>query len=113
MGGYNSFFGLWEDDSRGRQLFLVNFEYRFHAPFRLLFDTYLGIRYDLGTISAIPEELKLSTFRHGIGTTLSMDTPLGAASFGVGMSFLFRRNLPSEPLSYGPVLFYFSIGPNL
>ncbi len=113
LGGFQTFFGLQEDDSRGRQLFVGSFEYRYSLPFKLLFDSYVSARYDLGTISTLPEELKLSTFRHGLGFTLGLDTPIGAAMFGAGKSFYFRRDLSESPVSVGPLLFYFSIGPNL
>jgi len=110
LGGRESFFGLREDDQRGRQLLLLNFEYRYFLPFRMLFDAYLRARYDLGTISAVPEEIKFSTLRHGLGVELALDTPVGQASFGVGKSFYFIRDLPLNPVQEGPFLFYFTIG---
>lgn len=113
LGGFNSFSGLLEDDSRGRQLFLVNLEYRCALPFKVLFDTYIKARYDLGTISLVPEELKFNSFRHGLGLSVALDTPLGEAAFGMGKSFYFRRDLPNSPVSTGPLEFYFSIGPPL
>ncbi|MBI5476805.1 MAG: patatin-like phospholipase family protein [Ignavibacteriales bacterium] len=113
LGGFQSFLGLREDDSRGRQVFLGNLEYRLRFPFKLIFDTYLKLRYDLGTISLVPEELKFSNFRHGLGVEIALDTPLGPASFGAGQSFFIRKNLPNSPVAVGPVLFYFSIGPSL
>ncbi|MBA4311917.1 MAG: hypothetical protein C0417_04730 [Chlorobiaceae bacterium] len=113
LGGFQSFFGLRDDDNRGRQIFLGNIEYRLRFPFKLIFDTYLKLRYDLGTISLIPEELKFSNFHHGIGAELALDTPIGPASFGAGQSFFIRKNLPNSPIAVGPVLFYFSVGPSL
>jgi NTE family protein len=113
LGGFQSFLGLREDDSRGRQMFLGNLEYRLRFPFKLIFDTYLKLRYDLGTISLVPEELKFSNFHHGLGVELALDTPLGPASFGAGQSFFIRKNLPNSPIAVGPILFYFSIGPSL
>lgn len=110
LGGRDSFYGLREDDQRGRQLLLLNFEYRYFLPFRILFDAYLRARYDLGTISAVPEEIKFSTLKHGLGLELALDTPLGQASFGVGKSFFFIRDLPQNPVQEGPFLFYFTIG---
>lgn len=110
LGGLNSFFGLREEDSRGRQLFLTSMLYRFAFPFRVLFDTYLQFRYDLGMISGMPEEIRLNKFRHGIGAELALDTPIGPASIAVGRSFYFRSKLADRPLSLGPVLVYFSIG---
>jgi len=110
LGGLNSFFGLQEDDSRGRQLFVINMEYRYWLPFKFLFETYLKARYDLGTISLLQEELKFRNFRHGLGIELDLDTPIGPAAFGAGKSFYFRRDLPNSPVSTGPLLLYFSVG---
>ncbi len=110
LGGFNSFYGLQEDDSRGRQLFVVNMEYRYWLPFKLLFETYLKARYDLGTISLLQEELKFENFRHGLGVELNLDTPIGPAAFGAGKSFYFRRDLPNSPVSTGPLMIYFSVG---
>ena len=110
LGGHDSFFGLRDDDQRGRQLLLLNLEYRYLLPFRLIFESYCRARYDLGTISAVPEEIKFSTLRHGIGVELALATPVGPAMFGVGKSFYFGKDLPQNPLQEGPFLFYFSIG---
>ena len=76
-----------------------------------MFDTYVAARYDLGTVSQLPEEIKINSFRHGIGAVVALDTPLGPASFGMGKSFYVRRDIPSSPVSVGPLLLYFSIGP--
>lgn len=113
MGGFRSFDGLNEDDTRGRQIFLVNMEYRYWLPFRIIFSTYVKARYDLGTISSQPEELKLINFRHGIGAEIDLDTPLGPAAFGFGKGFYFRRDLPNSPVTVGPLVFYFSVGYSL
>jgi NTE family protein len=113
MGGINSFFGLLEDDSRGRQLFLVNAEYRYRLPFKIIFDTHLKGRYDLGMISAVPEDLKFREFRHGLGIELGLNTPLGPVMFGAGRSFFFRDDLSKPSISFGPVILYFSVGPPL
>lgn len=110
FGGRGGFFGLNEDDRRGRQLFLLNLEYRFRLPVRLLLDSYLRFRYDVGSIALEPEELKFSSLRHGIGAELALDTPVGPALFGVGRSFLFVRDLPDNPLHWGSFLFYFHVG---
>jgi NTE family protein len=110
LGGRDTFFGLREDDQRGRELILLNLEYRFLFPFKLLFDTYLRLRYDIGSISAVPEELKFSTLRHGLGAELALRTPIGPASIGVGRSFNLSKNLPQNPVQWGPFLFYFALG---
>ena len=79
-------------------------------PLRFVWDTYLRVRYDLAFISAIPEQITLSSFRHGIGAEVAFDTPLGQTAFGAGKSFFLNRNLPDNPLQYGPLLFYFVLG---
>jgi NTE family protein len=110
LGGLETFFGTREDDRRGRQLLLLNLEYRYMLPFRILSDSYLRFRYDMGTISAIPEEIKFSTLRHGVGAEFAIDSPIGPAAFGIGKSFFFARDLPDNPIQEGPFLFYFTLG---
>ncbi|MBU1299676.1 MAG: patatin-like phospholipase family protein [Bacteroidetes bacterium] len=109
LGGLNSFLGLRENDSRGRQILLFNSEYRIHFPFKIVYDTYFSLTYDLGMISAQPQELKLSGMRHGIGTILGLDTPIGPALVGVGKSFYLPTKVGART-AYGPMLFYFSVG---
>lgn len=110
LGGQYSFFGMREDEFRGRQLFLASLEYRYNLPVRIFFDTYLLVRYDLGSIWDVQEEIRFKDLRHGIGASISLDTPIGPADFAVGRSFLFKKNLPGNPISWGDVIFYFSIG---
>jgi NTE family protein len=110
LGGRDMFFGTREDERRGRQLLLLNLEFRYMLPFRILFDSYLRLRYDLGTISKVPEEIKFNTLRHGIGLELAIDTPIGPAYASVGQAFFFNKDLPENPLQLGPLLFYFQIG---
>ncbi len=110
LGGQNSFFGMHDNEFRGRQIFLASLEYRYKLPFKIFFDTYLEMRYDLGSVWNEQEEIRFKDLRHGIGGTVSFDTPIGPASFSVGKSFLFVKNLPGNPLSLGDTFFYFSIG---
>jgi outer membrane protein assembly factor BamA len=110
LGGLYSFFGMREDEFRGRQLFLASLEYRYNFPVDLFFDTYLMLRYDLGSIWDVQDAIRFKDLRHGVGATLSLDTPIGPADFAVGRSFLFKKNLPGNPISWGNVIFYFSIG---
>jgi NTE family protein len=110
LGGRDSFFGLREEDRRGRQLILMNIEVRYRLPVRLLFDTYLRARYDLGTISAVPEEIKFSSLLHGVGIELALKTPVGPAVFGVGKAFYFTADLPDQPVQQGPFMAYVMLG---
>ncbi len=110
LGGMNSFFGMRDNEYRGRQIFLTSLMYRYKLPFAIFFDTYFRIRYDLGNIWEIQEQIKFKNLKHGIGTSLSFDTPIGPAEFAIGRSFIFKNNLPDNPISWGDVQFYFSIG---
>jgi NTE family protein len=110
IGGQESLFGLRDDDRRGRQIFLVNLEYRLALPFKVIFDTYLSLRYDLGSVWRVRQDILLRDLHHGIGAVLALDTPIGPAEFGIGRSFLVQVALPNRPLSFGPYQAYFSIG---
>ena len=113
LGGQNNFFGLQENDSRGRQIFVASLEYQLKLPFKIFFDTYFKARYDLGSIWTSPGEISLVDLRHGIGVTLGLDTPIGPAEFSVGKSFFTRSDILNNPVSYGPFVTYFSIGYDL
>lgn len=110
LGGLDSFFGMREDEYRGRQLFLTSLMYRYKLPFSIFFDTYVQARYDLGNAWEIQEQIKFKNLKHGIGFGISLDTPIGPADFAFGRSFLFTKDLPKNPISWGDVQFYFSIG---
>jgi outer membrane protein assembly factor BamA len=110
FGGQMYFNGLHDDDNRGRQIFLFNLEARWLSPIPLLFDTYLSLRYDVGSVWRVAEDIRFKDFQHGLGATLSLDTPIGPAEFGVGRSFIFRQDLPENPVSLGPFLFYATVG---
>lgn len=113
IGGQNSFFGMVEDQQRGRQILNTSLEYRFLLPYRLFFDTYLRLRYDLGKVWENTEDIRFKDLRHGIGFTASFDTPIGESSFSVGRSFIVNRGLTRDSFIFGPYTFYYSIGYNL
>ena len=110
LGGQESFFGLREDNLRGRQLLVASLEYRYRSPFRVFFDTYFFARYDLGSIWPAPAAIRLANLRHGVGLGIALDTPIGPVEFALGQSFYFRKEILENPLSLGPLLGYFSIG---
>lgn len=110
FGGQNTFFGLRENEYRGRQIFLTSLEVRYRLPFKLFFDTYVRLRYDLGSIWTNREEIRLKDLRHGVGFTLSFNTPIGPADFSAGKSFYFANTLPKNTIVWGSTFFYFTIG---
>lgn len=110
FGGQNSFFGLREYEFRGRQILLTSLEYRYKLPVKLFFDTYLKARYDLGSIWEEREQIRFKDLRHGVGATVSFNTPVGPADFSVGKSFYFINKLSSSAIVWGRTFFYFTIG---
>lgn len=110
LGGQNSFFGLRDYEYRGRQIFLTSLEHRYKLPIKLFFDTYVRVRYDLGSIWEEGEQIRLKDLRHGIGASLSIKTPIGPADFSVGKSFYFKNSLSNSVIVWGPTFFYFTIG---
>jgi NTE family protein len=110
LGGQHSFFGYREYGFRGRQIFIASLDYRILLPFKIFFDTYLGARYDLGSIWQNKEQIKFSELKHGIGATISWDTPIGPADFSIGKSFLIKDTLPKSSVVWGNTLAYFTIG---
>ena len=110
LGGEQSFFGMVEDELRGRQILKASLEYRYFLPYKLFFDTYFSVRYDLGRIWENAEDIRFKDLRHGIGLTVSFDTPLGEASFSVGKSLIINRGLKKDSFIFGPYTYYFSIG---
>jgi NTE family protein len=110
LGGQESFFGMHENEYRGRQRLLTSLMFRYKLPVKIFFDTYVKVRYDLGSVWDQQEQIRFKDLKHGIGSAIAFDTPIGPAEFAVGRSFLLKRNIPENPISWGDYLFYFSIG---
>jgi NTE family protein len=113
LGGENSFYGMVEDEMRGRQILLGSLEYRYLLPFQLFFDSYLAARYDLGRVWENTEDIRFKDLRHGIGVAAMFDTPIGKASFSVGRTFIIRNGFAEGSIVKGNYVFYFSIGYDL
>ena len=110
LGGQNSFFGMVEDEIVGRQILEASFEYRYLFPYKIFFDTYFSVRYDLGNVWQVSEDIRFRDLRHGLGLSLEFDTPIGEASFSVGRSFIVKKGLTQDSFIFGPYDFYYSIG---
>lgn len=108
LGGEDMFYGMREDEMRGRQLALVSLEYRYRLPFSIFFDTYCSVRYNTGTTWEEFNLIKITAMRHGLGVALAWDTPFGPAKFSLGKSFYFIQK-PDGAL-WGPTMGYFSLG---
>ncbi len=110
LGGVDMFYGTRDFEFRGRQIFLSSLEYRLQLPFKIFFETYIKMRYDLGSIWVTPESIRFNDLRHGVGGSIAFNTPLGPAEFAAGRTFYFLKNIPNTSVRYGPIFFYFSIG---
>lgn len=108
LGGQEDFFGLQEEQQVGRQIVRGQLEYRLLLPFRIFFDTYWSLRYDIGAVWDEQNDIHFDEFKHGVGTTIGFDTPLGPAKFSIGRCFFFARD-PVKVI-YGPLVLYFSVG---
>lgn len=108
LGGQHSFFGLREDEERGRQIATGSIDLRIKLPFRLFFPAYVSMRYDLGSVWENPEHIRISDMQHSVGSTLGFDTSVGPAAFSLGRRFYFLKN-PNQ-VAWGPILAYFMIG---
>jgi NTE family protein len=110
FGGQFNFLGYRDYEFRGRQILITSLEYRYQLPINIYFDTYIKIRYDLGSSWINQEQIHFKDLKHGIGLTLSFDTPIGPADFSVGRSLLLKDTSPKQIISRGPFMFYFTIG---
>ena len=108
LGGEDNFLGLREDEYRGRQILTGFLELRTKLNYNLLFDTYISIRYNIGSTWELPENIRISTLKHGLGLFAAFDTPLGPAKFGAGKAYYFLK----EPFTvvWGEMHYYFSFG---
>lgn len=111
LGGQELFYGMRQDEERGRQITAASLDVRVKMPFSIFFDTYLSARYDLGSVWANPELIRIGDMRHGVGLSLGLDTPVGPATFSVGRRFYFLDN--PAAVAVGNLLAYFSIGARL
>lgn len=110
FGGQSNFLGYRDFEFRGRQIFITSLQYRYLLPVSLYFDTYLKIRYDLGSSWLEQEQIHFDDLKHGIGLTISLDTPIGPADFSIGRSLYIKDTSPERIISRGPFMFYFTIG---
>jgi NTE family protein len=108
LGGEDLFFGMREEEERGRQLLLGHVEYRLRVPVKFIFPTYASVRYDVGAVWQRVQAIQLSSLKHGVGVSIGFDTPIGPARFSLGRAFSFRGGPGGVVM--GPILGYFSIG---
>ena len=100
IGGLQSFIGLHDYEFAGRQTIFANMEYIYKLPFKIVNDTYLGIRYDIGGIWETPNlVLNGDDFFQGAGIWLGIDTFLGPLIVAYGDASL-RKGIVYFSLGY-------------
>ncbi len=110
LGGQDSFIGMRDYEYRGRQILTASVSYRLKFPFKIFFPAYFLLRYDLGNVWENQEQIRFKDLKHGIGTSISFDTPIGPAEFSLGRSFIIKNTIPKNQISWGDILLYFSVG---
>ncbi len=110
LGGEESFYGMRENEAHGRQIFVTSLKYRYKLPFKIFFDSYVSLRYDLGNIWENYYKIKFKDLKHGIGLALALKTPIGPAKVSIGKSFTFKNRIEKNIIVRSPFQFYFSIG---
>ena len=98
LGGMESFLGLPERALSGKRYFLASVECRYQIPWFRWIENYLSLRYDFGGIWGKYSKIASSDFKHGIGGSYAINTPLGPLCLGYGR------------MSDGLSRFYFSAG---
>lgn len=101
LGGSDNFFGLFSEELKGDKMFLGSLGLRFRFFTRL----YWTLRYDTGEVWTKLESIKLKKLKHGFGSSLALDTPLGPLEFAYGIA-----TDPQKPNSDKWDKFYFKLG---
>ncbi|MDZ7372986.1 MAG: patatin-like phospholipase family protein [candidate division KSB1 bacterium] len=84
LGGLDSFFGLREEELRGRHFLEASFEYRFALPWGVGADWYCGVRLDWGAAWETNTGVRSRDLFYGLGGYLAADTPLGPFTVAYG-----------------------------
>jgi len=82
LGGCDNFYGLFAEEFKGDKMFLGSLGLRFKFFHRL----YWTLRYDMGEVWTELESIKLNNLKHGFGSSLALDTPLGPLEFAYGVA---------------------------
>lgn len=85
LGGLDSFFGLREEQRRGRHFVCTSLEYRFALPWGIAAaDWHFGIRLDWGAIWENNTSVRSKDLAYGLGGYLAADTVVGPLILGYG-----------------------------
>jgi NTE family protein len=82
LGGWDSFYGLFSEELVGDKVFMGSLGLRF----RFFRRWYWTVRYDVGRVWSKLESIKFKNLKHGVGSSLALDTPLGPLEFAYGVA---------------------------
>ena len=82
LGGCDDFYGLFSEELVGEKVFVGSLGLRFRFFRRL----YWTMRYDVGRVWSRLESIKFKNLKHGFGSSLALDTPLGPLEFAYGVA---------------------------
>ena len=111
LGGEDNFPGFHEYEFLGRQIFTTKFEFQYRLPWKLYFDTFITLNYNIGSIWSQFDAIRISELKHSFGFSFGLLTPIGPVSFSLGRAFFFIKN--PNAVVWGPIVPYFSIGNRL
>jgi len=108
LGGMRSFLGMREEEQRGRQSVSTSIAYLLPSPVRLGMPTEVFVRWDVGGVWEIPQQIRLTSLRYSLGGGIVVETPLGLGAIAVGKPFEFRGEAPY--VRVGPTVVAFQLG---
>lgn len=111
LGGEDNFPGFREDEFLGRQIYTTKVELQYRLPWKLYFDTFITLNYNIGSVWNQFDAIRISELKHSLAFSFGLLTPIGPVSFSVGRAFFFIKN--PNAVVWGPVIPYFSIGNRL
>lgn len=93
LGGPDEVYGLREQEFIGPHFAIGSFEYRYNLRRKPLPSLYLSWRYDLNGLWIDKRNANYHEFRHAVGASLALDTPLGPISLAYGRYENIRQRL--------------------
>ncbi len=93
LGGMDTFSALPQQSLTGRRFILAGSELRYQMPQLGLLTTYVSLRYEVAGIWGRYTRIQLSDFHHCLDLRLSLETPLGPVTAGLGLMDGWRKRL--------------------
>lgn len=89
LGGSKSFMGFKQYQLQGRQIFQFSLSNISKLPYKIIFDSYLKFKYDIGNVWEQRKNISFKEMKHGVGVAINLDSPIGPIEFSYGRSLMF------------------------